>query len=558
MSARQAADALGWTVNLASAQLDRLVQSGVAEKVKAGSGKRMAFQVAERFFNIWYLMRASRRVRRKLMWLVEFLRVFFSSEELQRLAHDSLQAPSADARSAAYMLALCRAIGPMPVVRALETRALEAVLSTRGAVLDEIFDMSGDDSDLASKAERIKARKAARAILEKMFAGEHDKGVIEQILGLPLPLEILQKLVDAFAGALSTDREELQQLVEELAQESTLLFGSLGYSRLSSAIANGDMENPRDVEGGEAAALRYGCPLLGIVPRLLIHPKSAQEGAELERLAREAIGFDSSGALYWICLAEALIKQDRLDDALDAARKVMEIAPDDPELWHRVGAVLANSPEARAEAEAAYRKVLAVDPDHRKGLWSLSALLVLDESSRPEAAFFARKLCALEPNDAENWLLLGLSLSDQEGAEEECAAAFKRATVLAPEQVDMLAMAAVGLFNIKRLEEAEIATRNLFSLLAARDQLQDEDAGILIKVLDIGCWRGEAPVLLRELDATEAAQRFRPAREALAAVVAGSSEVLNGVAPEVRKPALEILAIIAPELMNSEMLAAPI
>jgi Flp pilus assembly protein TadD len=424
--------------------------------------------------------------------------------------------------------------------------------------LDEIFDMSGDDSDLASKAERIKARKAARAILEKMFAGEHDKGVIEQILGLPLPLEILQKLVDAFAGALSTDREELQQLVEELAQESTLLFGSLGYSRLSSAIANGDMENPRDVEGGEAAALRYGCPLLGIVPRLLIHPKSAQEGAELERLAREAIGFDSSGALYWICLAEALIKQDRLDDALDAARKVMEIAPDDPELWHRVGAVLANSPEARAEAEAAYRKVLAVDPDHRKGLWSLSALLVLDESSRPEAAFFARKLCALEPNDAENWLLLGLSLSDQEGAEEECAAAFKRATVLAPEQVDMLAMAAVGLFNIKRLEEAEIATRNLFSLLAARDQLQDEDAGILIKVLDIGCWRGEAPVLLRELDATEAAQRFRPAREALAAVVAGSSEVLNGVAPEVRKPALEILAIIAPELMNSEMLAAPI
>jgi len=44
----------------------------------------------------------------------------------------------------------------------------------------------------------------------------------------------------------------------------------------------------------------------------------------------------------------------------------------------------------------------------------------------------------------------------------------------------------------------------------------------------------------------------------LAAVVAGSAEVLNGVAPEVRKPALEILAIIAPELVNAEALAAPI
>lgn len=75
ITARQVADALGWTVNLASAQLDRLTQSGVLEKVKAGTGKRTAFQVAERLFNVWYLMRASRRVRRKLIWLVEFLQI---------------------------------------------------------------------------------------------------------------------------------------------------------------------------------------------------------------------------------------------------------------------------------------------------------------------------------------------------------------------------------------------------------------------------------------------------------------------------------------------------
>lgn len=76
MTARQAADTLGWEINPTSAQLDRLAQAGIVEKVKSGSSKRMAFQVAERFFNIWYLMRASRRVRRKLMWLVEFLAEF--------------------------------------------------------------------------------------------------------------------------------------------------------------------------------------------------------------------------------------------------------------------------------------------------------------------------------------------------------------------------------------------------------------------------------------------------------------------------------------------------
>ena len=558
MSARQAADALGWTVNLASAQLDRLVQSGVAEKVKAGSGKRMAFQVAERFFNIWYLMRASRRVRRKLMWLVEFLRVFFSSEELQRLAHDSLQATSADARSAEYMLALCRAIGPMPVVHALETRALEVILSRRGTMLEEIFDMSGDDSDLASKAERIRARKAARTVLKRMFAGEEDKGVIEQMLGLPLPLDLLLKLVGVFDGTLSTDRESLQQFVEETVQKFTPLFGALGYSRLSSAIANGYMESPRDVEGGEAAALRFEYPLLGIVPRLFNQPKNVQEGAEHERLARDAIEVDPSGALYWICLAEALIKQDKIDGALDAARKAREIAPEDPPVLLLVGGVFEKSPETREEAEAVYRKALAVEPKSARAMRCLFALLQHDVSKRLEAASLARTLCALEPNAAENWLLLAASLSGQQETEDECVAAVKRATELAPDDVRTLATAATALFVIKRLDEAEIATRTLFSLLAAKDHLHDQEARSLIEVLAIGCLRGAAPLLLRELDATDVAQRFRPAREALAAAVAGSAEVLNGVAPEVRKPALEILTIIAPKLTNPEMLAAPI
>lgn len=44
------------------------------------------------------------------------------------------------------------------------------------------------------------------------------------------------------------------------------------------------------------------------------------------------------------------------------------------------------------------------------------------------------------------------------------------------------------------------------------------------------------------LDDTTAGQRWRPLREALAAVVAGSPEHLNAVAPEVCEPAQKILA----------------
>ena len=54
--------------------------------------------------------------------------------------------------------------------------------------------------------------------------------------------------------------------------------------------------------------------------------------------------------------------------------------------------------------------------------------------------------------------------------------------------------------------------------------------------------------LLNLLDETEAGQRWRPLREALAAAVAKNPDLLLDVAPEVRKPALEILARLAPEL----------
>lgn len=84
MTARQLADALNWDVNLVSAQLNRLVQLRIVEKVKSGSGKRAAFQVSERLFNLWYLMRTSRRLRRKLVWLVEFLRIWYHGETLSQ------------------------------------------------------------------------------------------------------------------------------------------------------------------------------------------------------------------------------------------------------------------------------------------------------------------------------------------------------------------------------------------------------------------------------------------------------------------------------------------
>jgi hypothetical protein len=67
-----------------SGQLHRLVDKGLVEKVNHPA-RAIGFQVRERFFNIWCLMRGGRRGRRRLRWLVEFVGLFY---DLNRIEHE--------------------------------------------------------------------------------------------------------------------------------------------------------------------------------------------------------------------------------------------------------------------------------------------------------------------------------------------------------------------------------------------------------------------------------------------------------------------------------------
>jgi DNA-binding transcriptional ArsR family regulator len=67
ISAGELAELARLDVNAVSSQLNRLAQQGLVEKVAYHPSSKTGFQIAERFFNIWYLMRASRRIRQRLI-----------------------------------------------------------------------------------------------------------------------------------------------------------------------------------------------------------------------------------------------------------------------------------------------------------------------------------------------------------------------------------------------------------------------------------------------------------------------------------------------------------
>jgi tetratricopeptide (TPR) repeat protein len=257
-------------------------------------------------------------------------------------------------------------------------------------------------------------------------------------------------------------------------------------------------------------------------------------------------------------LAEALFAQKRPAQSLEAVRKALEIAPKNEGILQRAARVLEKLPQTQEEAEGVYRTLLGLAPNNTVAMRRFILLLKSGDRHPGEMIGLARTLCDQEPNREHNWFLLALALAGQIDAIEEMLSALEKMLELAPGDIFGLGMLSATLFKVGRLDDAVSTARGMFEHMGNSDEMLELELQLAIAVLAVGCATKSAPALLKEIDATEAAERFRPAREALAAAVAGSAEVLNDIAPEVRKPAMDVLAIIAPDLVPQEMQAGSV
>ena len=82
MLAKEVADASKLSSSHASAQLRQLVEKGYARELKLPREKRARYEVGDRFYNIYYLLRFSRSGRQRLERLVHFLHDLFGPSGL--------------------------------------------------------------------------------------------------------------------------------------------------------------------------------------------------------------------------------------------------------------------------------------------------------------------------------------------------------------------------------------------------------------------------------------------------------------------------------------------
>ncbi|MEC4748239.1 AAA family ATPase [Methylomicrobium sp. Wu6] len=490
ITAHHLSDLLDWPVNQVSAQLSRLEQQGVVEKQPPPTGKRVAFQLAERFFNIWYMMRYGRlRSRQKLLWLARFLRIFCHASELQSHAGQCLSKDIQRSSEAGYSMVLAHAVDDAGLRMALENQALAALLTiqdTHNKIQDLLdFDIMGyHDTELGPRLKRMMHMREIRQLFQTALAVQEtdfDKQHCTELFCGSLALLKEEKDATARLSATlsSTQWEYLYAILRSEYQQHSTVFGpSIG--RYYSAVAAGEIAGCNDMEGAQAAALRYGFPELLAIAAYFNFPCESWPTAVTPEVCKKAY--------------HALLESHQ-----------------SATLWNSFGTFLQLEPINFADAEYAFRQAIVLNSENAEYYNNLARLLLQRGDNLTEAVCLAERAVML---DAKNfhalYTLLALLLHTNRKTDFDMH--FRR-----------------------YLEEGcddfhQSFWTNTLNLLKQALHKDKEWKQLLLTLFESG----------------KAGQRWRPLREALMAISCDNPLYLNGIAPEIREPATNILKTLLP------------
>jgi tetratricopeptide (TPR) repeat protein len=468
-------------VNAVSSQLSRLVKQGILEQVAYYPGPKTGFQIAERFFNIWYLMRASRRIRRKLQWLVEFLRLFYSQQDLVQQAKRHLQpldgfAPQERLKHAEFCFCLAAAIDASAVREALETRAIHSLVEDQ-SLRREIavyIDLDGTDTALKSKAEQMRAlEEAHQAVLATTIEwsdrtpdefwrllGSVPSLTVEEKREIALKLggmdsETVRELGTAFENEISRYRRRF--LSDEVAD---VLFEAIRCGYMSSLADASAAQGVAELNGmpdilaialSEALRRKPSRVSLDQLERALPATKSAYpwltavrfgprfgwDSARIDSAIRRAKELATESPNAWDALGDVFHDLERYSEAIDAVRRTTRLDPHNPDHWLRLGALLTNHSEHFDEAEDAFGKALALVPDSARGWDGLGDSLRSRPGRQADSEVAYRRAISIDKAWGDPWVGLGILLAAQY-RQPEADEALAKGIELTPEKPEAL------------------------------------------------------------------------------------------------------------------------
>ena len=469
VTARALAEATGLAVTGVSPQLDRLEKTGFIERVSLFGEAAIGFQIAERFFNVWFLMRnASRRQRREVEFLTRFIESFYEAQDRSRLArhlqseHDYSPDRHLFARALAGTLEKGEA---RDLQRHAELDALRQKETDARRKLEEVIDFSQlapATLAFAELREKLASLVPANALLKpEEFA--------ETVLGDRKRFQTVDRGRLASRNRLSL--EEIEKALSGISATRDLdeqKYGGEAIEWLARRLSSGQLAGVEELDDWNAAfrlAPDAACTqlLVDSVPSSLgaklaadvvakirgnlqpqpqaLAPKWFGWGyvlhsvlhryEEAEVAYRNAIDRDGKWAWPWHNLGFLLqYNLGRADEAENAYRQAIERDGNAARTWNNLGNLLHYHLGRFEEAEIAYRQALTLDKADGISWNNLGNLLAAYLGRYDEAEAAYRQSIAHNARDASPWNGLGNLLQDHFGRYAEAETAYRQAQVL--------------------------------------------------------------------------------------------------------------------------------
>ncbi|POZ53808.1 ATP-binding protein [Methylovulum psychrotolerans] len=431
--------------NNISVQIKRLIDEGFVEEA-FGSAKKKSYQVSERFYNVYYLMRHSREGRRRLRWLVGFMQTFYSRKDYkhwaQRLEGELSGSMDGVMRSEklAHLQALCAAADDDSRCDVFEALVRDAIAKDDRRALDEEI----NDGDPVEKfgfrylmAEMLwwLDKEQRQALGFKPNEENWYKRLRVSLIDANLMPRVEEKIADLqngftdsarYANALGGvflyllgnygDAEAAYCKALELDADSVNVWGSLGNA------LNSQRRYP-EAEAAYRKALELDADSVCAWNNLGNALNGQLHYSDAEAAYRKALEFDADSVPAWSNLGNALNEQGRYSEAESAVRKALELDADSVNVWGSLGNAL-NSQRRYPEAEAAYRKALELDADSVKA-WNNLGSTLERQGRYPEAEAAYRKALELDADSVKAWNNLGSTL-ERQGRYPEAEAAYRK------------------------------------------------------------------------------------------------------------------------------------
>lgn len=463
-----------------SSNLDRLKKAGIVEETtvdqpdrtgplpESGSPKdRTGFQIAERFLNIWFLMRqATRRDKRNLAFLTRFIECVHTAPERDRMAADLLGKPELSRSEQIFGLALESAIegpGLRVELRDHVHQTLVDALRRHQQQIDDIIDPTEIPAHrwaFAELRDKLKANKPEKLdITPDAFANA--------ILGCVGLVPARQSLA---ANPLSL--RKASSVIEVVAQMDRIIGESAGlpaYQWMQRLLLNAslcDFSDPVQISEAilhaqtkEQAILCVTCANRSALSEI---DESAWKIVQSRLQPNDSI-INPNAWFEWGRLLH--LKFARFDLAEPAYRRAIELNSESHFAWNHLGLLLLEYLNRGAEAKPAFERAIALAPEISNYWYNLGNLqnTFLDNPSEAEASY--RKAISLNPEFSRPWLNLGVVLMEKLHRPEEAEAAFRRAVELAPRFTQAWNNLGVALAkNPTRLAKAEECYRRALKI----------------------------------------------------------------------------------------------